>query len=228
MMKDEGEVIMMRRRFEDQLNELNRMMIEMGALIENAIQLAINALINKDVALAEKAIHCDFAIDELEKEIESLCLRLLLQQQPVARDLRAISAALKMITDMERIGDHAEDISVITKMLAEQEYTRKLEHIPQMAEATIKMLTDSINAFVKKDHELAKSVMAYDDVVDDLFFTVKKDLINLIKHDAESGEQAIDLLMIAKYFERIGDHAKNIAEWVEFSITGEHKHKKVL
>jgi len=210
----------MRIKFEEQLSGLNDMLIEMGALIETAITLAIQAFENQDLELAKKAISFDDDIDQKEKEIEALCLKLLLQQQPVAKDLRVISAALKMVTDMERIGDQAEDISEITMLLADVPYIKKLEHIPQMATATAKMVTESIDAFVKKDLALAQTVIEYDDVVDDLFDTVKKDLIELIRSDSDSGEQAIDLIMVAKYFERIGDHAVNIAEWVVFSITG--------
>jgi len=153
-------------------------------------------------------------------------MRLLLQQQPVARDLRLISAALKMITDMERIGDQSSDIAEIAIMMAGTPYIKKLEHIPLMAEAAIKMVADSIDAFVRKDLKLARSVIEYDDVVDDLFDKVTNDLIQIIGADSKNGKQAIDLLMIAKYYERIGDHAENIAEWVEYSITGKHiKHE---
>ena len=212
----------MRNKFDEQLSTLNKKLIEMGAMIENAISQTSFALVNQDVALAKRIIASDNDIDRQERDIEALCLRLLLQQQPVAKDLRLISAALKMITDMERIGDHAEDISELTVLLAGSPYIKKLEHIPQMADATMKMLTDSIDAFVKKDLELAHFVINYDDVVDDLFVTIKNDLIELIREDSANGEQAIDLIMIAKYFERIGDHAVNIAEWVEFSITGKH------
>ncbi len=212
----------MRNRFDEQLIVLNNMLIEMGALIEAAIGKAVDALKNQDVALAKKAIEIESDINQKEKDIEALCLKLLLHQHPVAKDLRQISAALKMITDMERIGDQAADISEITIMLAHMPYVKKLEHIPQMATATIKMVTESVDAFVKKDLELAQSVIAYDDVVDDLFDTVKTDIINIISKDSKNGEQAIDFLMIAKYFERIGDHAVNIAEWVVFSITGTH------
>ncbi len=214
---------MMRNKFEEQLQLLNNRLIEMGALIERAISTAIEAMKKQDTVLAEKAIEFDSEVDQKEKDIEALCLKLLLQQQPVAKDLRLISAALKMITDMERIGDQAADIAEITIYLADAPYIKKLEHIPMMANATIKMVTDSIDAFVQKDLELAYSVIRYDDVVDDLFYTIKSDLIQLIKQDNGAGEQAIDLLMIAKYFERIGDHAENIAEWVVFSITGKHK-----
>lgn len=218
----------MRNKFDEQLTQLNNQLIEMGALIENAIDTTIEALIHQDVELAKKVIEGEDEIDQKEKDIETLCLKLLLQQQPVAKDLRTISSALKMITDMERIGDHAEDISEITIFLAGRPYIKKLVDIPKMGEATMKMLNDSIDAFVKKDLELANAVIKYDDVVDDLFTLVKNDLIDLIREDAENGEQAIDLIMIAKYFERIGDHAVNIAEWVVFTLTGKHKDIKIM
>jgi len=218
----------MRSRFEEQLTQLNNSLIEMGALVERAIARATKALISQDADIARSIIDGDTVIDEKEKEIESLCLKLILNQQPVARDLRQISTALKMITDMERIGDQAADISELCIFLAAQEYIKKLDYIPQMAEATIKMVTESIDAFVKKDLDLARAVIDYDDIVDDLYVTVKKDLIQLVHADVKNGEQAFDLLQIAKYYERIGDHAVNIAEWVIFSITGKHKDKQVL
>jgi len=218
----------MRTRFDEQLGDMNNSLIQMGAFIENAIALATKALVEQDQTLAKKAIECDTEINDMEKQIESQCLKLILHQQPIASDLRLISTALKMITDMERIGDHASDISEITLMLSDAVYIKKLEHIPQMAEATIKMVSDSIDAYVKKDLELANAVIKYDDVVDELFCAVKKDLIALIHEDVKNGEQAMDLLMIAKYFERIGDHAVNIAEWVIFSITGEHKNRRII
>jgi len=218
----------MRSRFNEQLIQLNNSLIEMGALIEHAIAGATKALVSQDAETARAIIDGDGVIDEKEKEIEGLCLKLILNQQPVARDLRQISTALKMITDMERIGDQAADISELCVFLSSQRYIKKLEHIPQMAEATIKMVTDSIDAFVKKDLELAQAVIDYDDVVDDLYVAVKKDLIELVHSDVKTGEQAFDLLQIAKYYERIGDHAVNIAEWVIFSITGKHKDKQVL
>jgi len=214
---------MMRSKFDEQLNDLNDLLVEMGGLIKQAITIATQALIEQNVELAEKAIEFDQEVDQKEKDIEALCLKLLLLQQPVAKDLRIVTAALKMITDMERIGDQAADISEITILLVGQPYIKKLEHIPQMAEATIKMVTESIEAFVNKDLALALEVARYDDVVDDLFDTVKFDLIEMIRQNRENGEQAIDLIMIAKYFERIGDHATNIAEWVNFAITGKHK-----
>ncbi|MBQ1393068.1 MAG: phosphate signaling complex protein PhoU [Lachnospiraceae bacterium] len=213
----------MRNRFDRQLQELNNEMIEMGAMIESAIEKAVSALVNQDVEKAKEAVKGDDIINHQEKNIENLCLKLLLQQQPVARDLRQISAALKMITDMERIGDHAADISEITILLAGQPYLKKLEHIQEMAKETMQMIVNAVDAFVEKDKEKAIAVMKRDDVVDDLFDKVKKELIRLIHENPDNGEQAADLLMIAKYFERIGDHATNISEWVVFSITGIHK-----
>lgn len=213
----------MRNRFDRQLSTLNDELIEMGSMIEKSIETAIKALVNQDVDLARHAIEADEEIDHQERIIEDLCLKLLLQQQPVAKDLRLISSALKMITDMERIGDHASDISEITIALADQPYIKKLEHIQQMAKETMIMLVGSIEAFVDKDLEKANEVIKRDDVVDDLFDKVKKELIQMIHENADKGEQAADLLMVAKYMERIGDHATNISEWVIFSITGEHK-----
>ncbi len=213
----------MRNRFDRQLSTLNDELIEMGSMIEKSIETAIKALVNQDVDLARHAIEADEEIDRQERIIEDLCLKLLLQQQPVAKDLRLISSALKMITDMERIGDHASDISEITIALADQPYIKKLEHIQQMVKETMIMLVGSIEAFVDKDLEKANEVIKRDDVVDDLFDKVKKELIQMIHENADKGEQAADLLMVAKYMERIGDHATNISEWVIFSITGEHK-----
>ncbi|MGN0783995.1 MAG: phosphate signaling complex protein PhoU [Christensenellales bacterium] len=212
----------MRSRFDEQLMLLNKKMIEMGAECENIISLAVNALLEGDVSGAKRAKEQGHSIDQLEREIESVCLKLLLQQQPVAKDLRVISAALKMITDMERIGDQAEDIAEIIGFLNGRT-GRECHDIRLMAEATIKMVTDSIDAYVKQDLQLAKSVSDYDDVVDDSFDRVKQTLIRMITENTADGEYALDLLMIAKYFERIGDHAVNIAEWVEFSVTGVHK-----
>lgn len=211
----------MRNKFEGQLAELNNMLIEMGTLIEKAISMAIDALEKQDTALAKLAVAFDEEIDQKERDIEALCIKLLLHQQPVAKDLRLITATLKMITDMERIGDQAADISEIT-LLAETPYAKNMEHIPQMAKATAKMVSESIDAFVKNNLDMAKAVIEYDDVVDDLFMQVRHHLIELIRADRASGEQAVDLLMVAKYLERIGDHAVNIAEWVVFSITGVH------
>jgi len=208
------------RRFDEQLAELNNMMLEMAALIEKLITMASKALTTQDVELAKNVITIEADVKRHERDIEALCLKLLMQQQPVASDLRLISAALKMITDIERIGDQAADISEIVVMMDGATYVQKLVHIPQMATATVKMVTESIDAYVKKDLKLAKSVIKYDDVVDDLFDKVKFDLIELIRSGDPNSEQAIDLLMIAKYFERIGDHARNVAKWVVFSIRG--------
>ncbi len=219
---------MMRSRFDELLTLLNNSLIEMGALIERAISQATRALLEQDAESAKRVMDGDEIIDEKEKEIESQCLKLLLHQHPVARDLRQISTALKMITDMERIGDQAADISEICIYLSRQPYIKKMEHIPEMAESTIKMVTGAIDAFVKKDLRLAEAIIDQDDEVDGLYRAVKKDLIALVHDDVENGEQAFDFLQIAKYYERIGDHAVNIAEWVIFSITGTHKNKKVF
>jgi phosphate transport system protein len=216
---------MLRSKFEEQLNQLNGLLVEMGNIVKSAIATADKGLIEQDVELARQVISSDDEIDAKEKEIESLCMKILLHQQPVARDFRLVSSVLKIITDLERIGDHASDISELTIILAGKPYIKKLEHITQMAAATMKMLTDSIEAFVKKDLELAREVIAFDDVVDNLFTEVKKDLLDLIRENADNGDQAIDLVMIAKYFERIGDHAENVAEWTVFSLTGTHVKK---
>lgn len=213
----------MRNRFDRQLEQLNNELINMGSLIEEAIEMAITALIQQDKKKAKEIMEFDEGIDEKEREIESLCLKLLLQQQPVARDLRQISAALKMITDMERIGDHAADISEMTIMMADCPYIHNIDHLQTMAKETMVMLVKSIEAYVEKDMEKAKKVIANDDVIDDLFDEIKGELISSIHENANNGEQAMDLLMVAKYLERIGDHATNIAEWVIFSITGNHK-----
>ena len=213
----------MRERFNRQLQQLNDEMIQMGSLIEKAIEMAVTALVNQDVEKAGYALAFDDEIDRQERLIENLCLQLLLQQQPVAKDLRVVSSALKMITDMERIGDHAADISEITIKIADTRHIKNLEHIRQMVKETTVMVVNCADAFVRKDTELAQKVINQDDAVDELFITVKRELINLINENADYGEQAADLLMIAKYFERIGDHAVNIAEWIIFSITGNHK-----
>lgn len=216
----------MRNRFDKELETLNNELIEMGSMIEKAIETAIKAMVNQDVELAKTAIEADDEIDHQERQIEDLCLKLLLQQQPVAKDLRLISSALKMITDMERIGDHASDISEITIMMADKPYMKKLDHIQQMAKETMVMLVGSIEAFVNKDLKQAISVIKQDDIVDHLFDMVKSELIGMIHDNVDAGEQAADLLMVAKYMERIGDHATNISEWVIFSITGSHQVKE--
>lgn len=213
----------MRSRFDKQLNQLDNNLLEMGALTEQAIESAVRALSEQDENAARGAIELEREIDSQERAVESLCLKLLLEQQPVAGDLRLISAALKMITDLERIGDQAADIAEIILRLRGQTYIKPLIHLPQMAARAIEMVTGSIDAFVQKDLEKTKSIFELDDLVDELFRIVKNELVELIRKDASCSEQAIDLLMIAKYFERIGDHAQNIAEWVEFSLTGVHK-----
>ena len=211
----------MRSKFDEQLHLLNQEMMQMGSMIEDSIQKAINALIDQNVELAKKIMDNDTQIDHEQKKIENLCFNLLMQQQPVAKDLRVISAAMKMVTDMERIGDHATDISELAIVLSKKPYVKKLDHIEEMAKETMVMLIQSLEAFVEKDLDKAQKVIAHDDVVDDLFEKVKKELIALIRVHADEGEQAVDLLMVTKYFERIGDHATNIAEWVIFSITGQ-------
>ncbi len=216
----------MRNRFDRQLLQLNNELIQMGSLIEQAIEMAISALVKQDVEKARQAIEFDSEVDHQERDIESLCMKLLLQQQPVAKDLRLISAALKMITDMERIGDHASDISEMTILMADSAYERSEIHmdiVTEMAKETTNMVIKSVDAFVNKDLELARWVIGRDDVVDDYFAQFKNQLIQKINENVKNGEQATDMLMVAKYFERIGDHATNIAEWVIYSITGEHE-----
>ena len=211
----------MRNRFDEQLNNLNNELITMGALCEDAISSAVKLLVDNNLKMKETVYETDKQIDQKERDIETLCMKLLMQQQPVASDLRTISSALKMISDMERIGDQASDIAEI----AEYAYGSGMEsetHIADMARATIQMVTDSIDSFVKKDVALAHTVIEHDNIVDDLFDKVKGELITAIENKATNAEALIDLLMIAKYFERIGDHAENIAEWVIYSITGKH------
>ena len=216
----------MRNRFDQQLELLNKQLIHMGELCEEAIGKATTALKEGSMEQAEKVRIADEEIDQAETDIERLCLRLLLQQQPVARDLRQISAALKMITDMERIGDHAADISEMTILMSDATYERSainIDLVESMAKETTDMVIKCVDAFVNKDLELARTVIAQDDVVDDLFADFKQQLIKKINENVKNGEQATDMLMVEKYFERIGDHATNIAEWVIYSITGEHE-----
>lgn len=209
----------MRNRFDEQLGVLNTELITMGALCEDAISMAVKFLTDDEESLKEKVNDAEKQIDRKERDIENLCMRLLLLQQPVARDLRKISSALKMISDMERIGDQAADIAQMAHFVSESGCAGKV-HIEEMAVATIKMVTESIDSFVKADISLAKKVMKDDDEVDDLFLTVKNELIESVIGDKKNAEALIDLLMIAKYLERIGDHAVNIAEWVAYSLTG--------
>ena len=213
---------MIRSRFDEQLELLNRELIEMGALCEQGISMAARALMSGDTKLAAQITPLDGEIDQMERDVESRCLKLLLQQQPVAKDLRQVSAALKMVTDMERIGDQASDIAEIIGFLHGRG-GEDCAFIGQMGEATIRMVSGSIDAFVRRDTKLADEVIAHDDIVDAYFLKVKTALIQYIAASPDDGEYALDLLMIAKYFERIGDHAVNIAEWVLFSVTGVHK-----
>ena len=212
----------MRQRFDGQLALLNRELINMGALCEEAIAVTARSVLDADRKQAERISALEEEIDQKEREIERICLRLLLQQQPVARDLRQISAALKMITDMERIGDQAEDIAEIIAFLEDRQAENDAV-FREMARAVIQMVTESVDAYVKCDIILAKKVIADDDYVDDCFARIKQSLISRIAAAPTEGEYALDLLMIAKYYERIGDHATNIAEWVIYSITGEHE-----
>ena len=212
----------MRNRFQMQLEELNNDLITMGALCEKAISDAVKALLDSDERLIEKIHDREKEIDHKEREIEGLCMKLLLQQQPVAKDLRTISSALKMITDMERIGDQADDIGELVRFCNLNDSECRKD-ISAMSEAVSAMVKGSIDAFVKKDIEAAKAVIDSDDIVDDLFIKIKCDIIRMIAEDPTSGENAIDIVMTAKYLERIGDHATNIAEWVEYSLTGSHE-----
>lgn len=209
----------MRAKFDEQLNQLNQEMVQMGVMIEENIQTSIEALVRHNVEMAKEIVDKDVAVDQKQKQIEGICFDLLIQQQPVAKDLRAITAAMKMVTDMERIGDHAADISEITVLLDNAEKTKSMETIIQMASEALFMLMQSIDAYVKKDIELAQKVIQHDDVVDKLFGQIKQEIIEQIQQNKEvkEGEYEIDMLMIAKYLERIGDHATNIAEWVIYA-----------
>lgn len=211
----------MRNLFDSQLNTLHRKLIEMGSACETAIDLAVKALLEGNADIAHEAASHDREIDQMERDIEAICLKMLLQQQPVARDLRQISAAMKIITDMERIGDQAEDIGEIVPFLNGRT-GRECEDIRLMAETAQQMVRSSIDAYVNQDMALVKKVIDMDDIVDDAFDRTKNTLIHMISDNREDGQYCLDLLMIAKYLERIGDHATNIAEWVEFSITGHH------
>lgn len=211
----------MRSKFDEQLNNLNNELITMGALCEEAISGVTKLLIDNDRKMKETVFEADKEIDRKERDIETLCMRLLLHQQPVASDLRTVSSALKMISDMERIGDQASDIAEIAEY-ANCSGVKSQIHIADMARATIRMVTDSIDSFVKKDVDMAHSVIKHDSIVDGLFDKVKGELISAIEERRANAEELLDLLMIAKYFERIGDHAENIAEWVIYSITGKH------
>lgn len=208
----------MRAKFDEQLHMLNQEMLHMGSMIEERIQKAIEALINQNTTLAKEIMDGDVEVDQEQKKIEGLCFNLLMQQQPVARDLRVISAAMKMVTDMERIGDHAADISEMTIMMSRKAYVSDLDDIKKMASETVLMLIQSIEAYVEKDMLKAQRVIDHDDVVDDLFDKNKRELIELIQKNPANSEQAADMLMVAKYFERIGDHATNLAELIIYAL----------
>ena len=213
---------MTRTRFDEQLEELHVELIKMGSLCEEAISLSAQALEKNEEKTKERVFALETEIDQMEREVETHCMRLLLHQQPVARDLRAISAALKMISDMERIGDQAADIVELVPYIAQSECKNKVD-IAEMAKATVSMVTDSVEAFVKKDLKLAEQVIEKDDIVDEMFASIKKKLMELVRSQDVDAEPALDLLMAAKYFERLGDHAVNVAEWVADSVPGIHK-----
>lgn len=208
----------MRAKFDEQLHMLNQEMMHMGSMIEDKIQKAIEALIGQNSVLAKEIMEADNEVDREQKKIENICFNLLMQQQPVARDLRVISAAMKMVTDMERIGDHAADISEMTVMMASEPYVVDLSDIKKMTSETVLMLIRSIEAYVEKDMLKAQSVIDHDDIVDELFNKVKQELIEMIRKNPAVSEQAADMLMVAKYFERIGDHATNLAELIIFAL----------
>ena len=213
---------MMRSRFDEELNTLNNELILMGALCEDSISYAVTALMEDNEELRTKVFTVDQQIDHKELDIESQCLRLLLREQPVARDLRQISSAMRMISDMERIGDQASDIAEISQYLRGDQLKNRVP-LQDMAVAVTKMVTESVDSFVHRDLKLAEEVIEYDDVADSLFLDIKSGLVRMISADSSCGEAALDLLMIAKYLERIGDHATNIAEWVGYAVTGEYK-----
>ena len=208
----------MRTKFDEQLRQLGMEMTHMGNLIEKNIQDAVQALLSQDTETARRIMAEDELVDQEQKKIENICFQLLIQRQPVARDLRTITAALKMVTDMERIGDHAADISELTIAMAAVSFPLREENIRKMAGETIVMLLDAIDSYVNKDIDKDHSVIAHDDLVDSYFVRVKADLIEVIRENPEYGEYAADLLLVNKYLERIGDHATNIAEWVIFAL----------
>lgn len=211
-----------RNKYEIELKEVFQKLVLMQRHVEETIEKTIKALLNRDHNLAKDVIEEDKQIDKLERDIEQACLKILLLEHPVAKDFREVSAALKMITDLERIGDQTRDICEILLQFGNEAYIKKLEHIPQMAEIVIGMVKDGVNSYINRDLELARGLDKRDDEVDDLFETVKQDLIVLIKKNSDNADQAILFMMIAKYLERIGDHAVNIGEWVEYAITGYH------
>lgn len=208
----------MRDKYQEDLEKLNANILKMGKMIEIAIESTVIALMGRDIQAAATVSENDEAIDNMEREIEALCMKLLLQQQPVATDLRVITAALKMVTDMERIGDHAADIAELVLQIPDCKYN-KMDTITEISTQIIKMIHDSVNSFIQRNYDKAQIVIAQDDIVDNLYHEIKSDLIQKIKK-TDDGEQILDYLLIARYFERIGDHATNIAKWVVFAITG--------
>lgn len=212
----------MRERFEKQLFQLNTELMQMGALCEEAISYAVKCLTERNPEMKENAVETEKMIDHKERDIESLCMKLLIHQQPVATDFRMITSALKMISDMERIGDQAEDIAEIAEYITKTDFQSQV-HITDMAETAVNMVMNSVDSYVKKSTDIAYSVIAMDDRMDELFIKTKNQLINSVQNGTDNAESLIDMLMIAKYFERIGDHAENVAEWVIFSLTGSHK-----
>lgn len=217
-----------RQTFQNDLEKLNIELIKMGAIAEESIENAINAFKNLDYNLAKCVIEKDRIIDDMEKQIEGMCLSLILKQQPVAKDLRIVSAALKMVTDIERIGDHASDISELVLRIKGNHIYSIVEHIPEMAEASKTMVNHAILSFVNHDVKLAKKTAEEDDIIDNLFNCVKKEVVQILKSSDDNIDMCIDFLMIAKYLERIGDHAENICEWVEFNETGKYKNERIL
>lgn len=212
-----------RKLFEEELSELKTELVEMCRLTEQMINNAITALVNRDRELGKSVGLADKRVDEYEMDIEKRCMRILLRQQPVAKDFREVSTALKMITDIERFGDQASDIGDLVYTMPGERYIKKLEHITAMGNLAEKMVRESVDSFISNNEALANEVIALDDKMDDLFLTVKKELIELIKKDGANGDQAIELMMVAKYLERIGDHAVNIAEWTKYNETGVHE-----
>lgn len=212
-----------RKLFEEELSELKTELVEMCRLTEQMINNAITALVNRDRELGKSVGLADKRVDEYEMDIEKRCMRILLRQQPVAKDFREVSTALKMITDIERFGDQASDIGDLVYTMPGERYIKKLEHITAMGNLAEKMVRESVDSFISNNEALANEVIALDDKMDDLFLTVKKELIELIKNDGANGDQAIELMMVAKYLERIGDHAVNVAEWTKYNETGVHE-----
>ena len=212
-----------RKLFEEELSGLKTELVEMCRLTEQMINNAITALVNRDRELGKSVGLADKRVDEYEMDIEKRCMRILLRQQPVAKDFREVSTALKMITDIERFGDQASDIGDLVYTMPGERYIKKLEHITAMGNLAEKMVRESVDSFISNNEALANEVIALDDKMDDLFLTVKKELIELIKKDGANGDQAIELMMVAKYLERIGDHAVNVAEWTKYNETGVHQ-----